>query len=486
MLSFYYVRTIEKLEICLIDLFNDLRVNKYSDVSRTTYTKTVPVPITIHADKNFANHWRNRESKKIPLPIPCAGLRFKSINRNTAAVTQSTYARSIYSNAAKQWIQDIQPTPYTITYDMEILCDNRSDWGQLMENIIPYFNSFRTLRIKEFDFFPDIENKITVYLENINPVFEDEVEAGSKHRFIKTMFSLRCEVDMYRPFDIPEIIKYAEMNISMGEFIHKHQVIVYPDALAQREKKEWELLTPSSREGLTLLKTVAGTLVKQTSVDGTVKWKTLTLPDAIRPTKVPNFKELALYFDIDSEDEIDQSGFNRHFVALNNSDRTFIPTMPPNGGESAPDGWAVQPGVEWNNILTWFGSNNGLNGSPLTFDITLQFNKMPQEDTIFQSLANKETPNYMNSGKTVGGNEVFFEWGLISNKLYFVMRTVQFDSNKAEFIEKLSATFSSDELELNNSDIYRFIFVLYENGLSGAFGYSINNNATIALNTTKE
>jgi hypothetical protein len=33
--------------------------------------------------------------------------------------TQSTYARTIFSKASEQWIQDIQPTPYKLTYDVE-------------------------------------------------------------------------------------------------------------------------------------------------------------------------------------------------------------------------------------------------------------------------------------------------------------------------------------------------------------------------------
>jgi hypothetical protein len=123
----------------------------------------------------------------------------------------------------------------------------------------------------------------------------------------------------------------------------------------------------------------------------------------------------------------------------------------------------------------------------MTFDITLQFNGKTVNDTIFQSLSNKETKNYQKSGKTLSANEVFFEWGLISNKLYFNMRTVAFNESTTTFDEKLSATFTTeDELKLNTTDIYRFIFVLYEKGNSGVFGYSVNNKSTISINTVKE
>ena len=484
MLPFYYVRTLEKIEIALMDMFNDLRVNKYNDISRTTYTKTVPVPLMTHVDKNFANFWRSRLKAKMPLPIPCAGLRFKGIAPNNPNRTQTTYARSIFSKASQQWIQDIQPTPYYVTYDLEFLTDNRGDWGQLVENVLPYFNTYRTLRIKEFDFFSDIEAKIPVFLEGITTTFEDELEAGSKHRFIKLNVSLRCDVDLYRPFEIPEIIKYAEMNINVGQFIHRHQVFVYPDPIAKKEKKDWETLAPSVREGMTLLNSVAGSLVKEVNLDGSTYLKEITLPDAIRPVKVPSYKELSFTFDINTPNEIDLSGFGRDFVALNDSNRTYVPTLPPGAGSTAPDGYAPNASA-WNDILTWFGTEEGLNGSPYTFDIILQFVNLNPEDTIFQTLHNKETPNYKDN-KTLPAGEVFFEWGLISSQLYFTMRTVKLAAD-GTFTEVLSQTFTSiDKLELNNTAIYKFTFVLHDKGREGMFGYSVDGGSTIVLNTVKE
>ena len=483
MLPTFNVHTIQKVEIALLDMFNDLTVNKYTDITRKTYTKTVNVPIFIHADKNFANHWRNSTKEKIPMPLPSGGLKFKGISPNNANRTQTTYGRNIFSKATQQWISDIQPTPFILSYELEFITDNRGDWGQLIENTIPYFNVHRSLRIKEFDFAPDIESKINVKLDNISTIFEDEIESNSsKHRFMRIVLDLKCEVDLFRPFQIPEVIKYAEMNVNIGEFMHKHQVFVYPDPIAVKEKKEWESLAPTIRDGLTLLKTVAGTLVKEVDLDGNTVWKNITLPDANRPVKVPNYKELSLNFDFDTPNEIDQSGFGRDFVALNDSNRTYIPDFPPGSGQYAPDGY--RSNTTWNNILTWFGSEDGLNGAPYTFDIILQFTDAKPIDTIFQTLHNVETPNYKES-ITLPAGEVYFEWGLISSKLYFTMRTVKL--NGTSFIEVLSQTFTTEkELDLNNTSIYKMTFVLYDKGYEGVFGYSIDGGPTIALTTIRE
>lgn len=475
MLPFYYVRTLEKLEIAFLDVVNDLHVNKYTDITRTKYTKSVPVPVFTYSSKNFANHWRNRESKKIPMPIPCAGLRFAGIKPNISAQTQTSYTRSIYSSKSLKWIQDLQPTPYTVTYDLELLADNRSDWAQLLENILPYFPPAppRVLRIKEFDFYPEIENEIPLFLEGVNTTFEDEIELGSAHPFIRTNLSFRMDIDMYRPLEIATMIKYAELNMNIGEFIHKQQLFVYPTLVGADTKKDWEQLTPSTRQGYSLLKTCAGTLAKHITIDGATTTVELTVPDAIRPIKIPNFKELSLAFDSGTPDEIDNSGFGRDFIALNPSTLIF-------DADSiiADEGWKSSDLNHWNNILDWFCDINGNITAPYSFDISLQFINNSY-DTIFQCLTNKETENFNNTGKTLPINSVYFSWGITDNRLFFNYHTTKFDPDTKSFINGNTKMFYSDELTLDSSSIYRFTFVLFDQGDQGTFGVSENGNHTV-------
>jgi len=477
MVPFYYVRTQEKVEFALLDMFNNIRVNKYTDLSRTDFTKTVHVPIVTHSDKNFANWYRNVCHKKKLPPLPIGGLRYDRKETNDQNRTQATYCRNIFSRATDQWLQDIQPTPYYLYYTLEFLMDNKSDFGQITENIIPYFNKFRTLRIKEWDFAPDIERKIPVLLTPAEDKFDDEVEAGAQHRFINTKYTLRVEVDFYRPFEVPEVIKYAELNIRMDEFVHKHQWFVYPDPIAEQEKKAWEQLTPSRKTGYTLLKTIATTLVRELQIDGSYVYKEITPPDAIRPIGVPDFKILSLNFDDDNELAIDESGFGRDFVALNDTTRQYIPDLPPGSGQEVEDGYKVDDNVSWDKILDWFGTNEGLNENPFTFAITLQFNDNPPVDTVFQYLVNDDTTDA--GGNVIPAGEVFFDWGLVNSKLYFAFKT--FGSKSLSYMFR-----TENPLTLNNNDIYKFTFVLYDNGHEGMFGYSKNGSAvTVALNTER-
>ena len=166
---------------------------------------------------------------------------------------------------------------------------------------------------------------------------------------------------------------------------------------------------------------MAKTLVREVDLDGNITWDDVTVPDADRPRQVPDFKFLHLNFDDDTPLEDDHSGYGRDFVALNDPSRTYVPDFPPGAGQDITDGYEVDPSVNWNKILDWFGTNNGLNESPFTFKIILQFTESPVPDTIFQFLANNETTD--SNGNIIPAGEVFFDWGIIDSQLYFTIKT---------------------------------------------------------------
>lgn len=492
MRPYFFVRTQQKIEISLLDMFNNIRVQRYEGMAGASpVVKTLKVPLIMYYGKDFANWWAMTSTKQRPIPLPILALRFVRKEPASAARTQPTYARQIFSPAIGQYIQDIQPTPYYFYYDLELLSDSAADWQIVNEQINPYFNPFRTLRIKEFDFTPDIERKVPVYLMSVQDTLEDELQTGPKHRLFKTAWNLRLEADYYRPLEFPEMIKYAEMNVRVEDIIDQLQVWVYPDPIAEQIRKPWEELAPSLRRGFTLLKSWARTLmVVQEPIDGVLNnfgddaqlapggywYVDLTLPDAYRPPMVPQYKELWLTFDEDSPLAKDFSGFGRDFLVLDNDTRVFYPDLPPAGGNSSETGYEVAPNVEWDRILNWFGSEAGEMLSPFTFQMILQFTKSPVPDTIFQYLPNKETKD--KDGNIIPEGAVYFDWGLQGDRLYFTFKTY---GAKALFYTYRS----TNKLVLNKRDIYKFMFVLYDKGYEGVFAYSINNGPTIALETTR-
>ena len=274
MQRYYYVREIEKILIGLYDMFDNLRVNKYSDARRTEYVKTVKVPLVTHYSKDFANYLTSTQSKQILSVLPVAGLRWTGDQRDDPNMTQPTYAREIYCRDQDFWIRDIQPRAYVFKFELTLLSGNTSDMWQLKENIQPYYQTYRTLRIKEFDFCPEIERQVPVCITGWTDEIRDETDlTGNEGQVYQTTYTIEAHGVMHCPYMLPAEIRYAEMNFIVNkQYNDTEQILVYPDEIAKQKRKLWETVSPSIREGFSLLKSFTRTLVRRSTVDGEEYW----------------------------------------------------------------------------------------------------------------------------------------------------------------------------------------------------------------------
>jgi hypothetical protein len=519
--------------IALMDVFNNLRVKKYKDLKRTDSDRTVAVPIVTHNSLNFANLVASTQTSQEPMPVPIIGFRFAGNNHDQANMVQPCYAREILSTTLNRFIRDIQPVPQVFKFEMTVLSNDLSDYFQLKENIEAYFNTYRTVRIKEFDFAPEIERQIP-FTVTWSDTIEDEKNSDSKeYQYYKTTYTIEAHGVYHRKYEIPAIIKYAQMNFNINnELMDSLQVFVYPDEIARQKKHLWETIEPSIREGWSLLKTFTRTLVRKTDNDGdeiwkddTMKsydltyhtddditqrnkvgnviagynpilkgykrdangnfikdkdgdlipiydWEDVVVEDVNRPVEVPSFDLIHLNFDEDSEFEHDFSGMNRDFVAVNSDAREFKPDMAPGNGNYTPDGYTSA--TDWSQILNWFGDNKeGKIESSYTFKATVQF-KYADTDTVFQYLFNPEDVT-LSDGTVVPKESVWFDWGIQDGRLYFTYHTT---SQYKRFV--------SAKVDFDTTTIYSIYFVLYNEGQNGAFGIRTNFSDTMIAIETKE
>lgn len=280
MQRYYYVREHEKILIGIYDMFDNLRVNKYLDPQRKIIDKTVKVPLVTHYSKDFANYLSSTTSKQILAVLPVAGLRYTGDSRDDPNMTQPTYAREIYCKDNDFWIRDIQPRAYVFKFELTILCNNTSDLWQLKENIQPYFQTYRSIRIKEFDFCPEIERVVPVCITGWSDEMRDETDlnASGDGQLFQVTYQIEAHGVMHCPYMVPAEIRYAGMDFIVNKkMINTEQILVYPDAAAQQQRKPWETVSPSIREGFSLLKTLARSLVRRTSVEGDEYWSDETL-----------------------------------------------------------------------------------------------------------------------------------------------------------------------------------------------------------------
>lgn len=385
MVPYYYVRTLERVHIALADMFNNIYVNKYSNVERNRVMKTVKVPCIIgHYDKNFANFIRNVQKKR-NVPVPIIGLRYSNLTPRRSDMPQPHYIRTLYSKSNDQFLVDAQPIPHDITFSLDIFTESWSDYGQIMENIAPYFTPFRTLRIKEFQDISDLERKVYVYLQSPNAQITDEYQRGSQRREINESITLVCKCDLYRPRSIGKVIHYAELNIDkdeqLGNFPIKLQAFAYPSDLINDIRQPWETVSDSIVPGYSVLGSYSG----------------------LREFWVPNFLELDLDFNTDTDFEMDNSLYERNFTFTSeptDATRTFDPAMEPDGGSQLENsGYGTDFGYELSEYLKADRIDLTQNTITLTKFKNLEIDAPVRvEDATFSE--NVPMPGGLNAGST--------------------------------------------------------------------------------------
>jgi len=93
---------------------------------------------------------------------------------------------------------------------------------------------------------------------------------------------------------------------------------------------------------------------------------------------------------------------------------------------------------------------------------------------VFQYLYNP-TDVTLSDGTVIPAETVWFDWGIQDKRLYFTYHT-----------SSQYHRFTSAKLELDDTTIYSFYFVLYNEGQNGAFGVRTNFSETMMALETKE
>lgn len=540
MRPFYYVRTIEKILIGLIDMFNNMYVNKYDDMNRTTYSRSAKIPIITHNNANFTNFWSSTQYKQQTIPYPIGAIRFVSNAPDAGNRPQPTYAREIFSRSAERWIRDIQPTPYTFNFELQFQADNISDIFQIKENIEPYFNEYRTIVIKEWDFAPEIPRPVVVVINSNTTELNEEIsDSDAQQQVYKVTYPITCYGVYHRPYETPEMIKYADMNFHIDEdIIHREQLLVYPSEIIQQKKKLWETVCPTIREGYSILHTLSTTLMQKQDADGNKYYEDVSLKQLLlfdRFTTTTYHEGLKLcgvdeynkdtpgipYDDPDTDykilpEDFDKNGipiytycesvtdditrpaevpsfdllrFNFDYDTPHESDlsgfgRDFVAVnddtrkFVPN---IAPgNGQEVEGGYAVEDYVDWSKILNWF-GDNANGDIessyTFKATIQFVEDVPGDTIFQylSNDETTLSDGTVIPAGEVWFDWGMMNGRLYFTYHT----SSKYK-------TFVSDVLHPNKETIYSFYFALYDKGDKGMFGVKTNFSETmIALNTVE-
>jgi hypothetical protein len=189
-------------------LFRDLKVRNYDN---ETGEPILDIPVHVSLDTKEALYEYLKyggDHKKIDQKdtmLPRIGIQISSIapavERETGKNMPRTLLREIVdepdgSKRIAQIRKDIQPVPFNITYTVSIWCKYIDHWAQLQENILPHFNPYVNVGVKERGL--GIERQIRVRLDSVSPNNSFEVGNQSGQRIIRSEMEFTCETVLYK------------------------------------------------------------------------------------------------------------------------------------------------------------------------------------------------------------------------------------------------------------------------------------------------
>ena len=190
-------------------LFRDMYVYNYDDTTGKPLIR-IPVNVGLDTKESIYTYLKMGGShKKIDQKdtlLPRIGIQISSMTPDMSRQSGKGQTRTLYKSLSNndqignrmvdKLKKDIQPVPLNITYTVSIWCKYIDHWAQIQENILPFFDPYCTVGVRERDL--GIEREIPVKLESVTPNMSFEVGNNSNQRLIRSEMEFTCETVIYK------------------------------------------------------------------------------------------------------------------------------------------------------------------------------------------------------------------------------------------------------------------------------------------------
>jgi len=204
-MQYFFHNITERVTKGIFDIFDDIHIYRYDNNNNLTQDIKVPIifgqkdKLYQFAEYNNSNI-KHRNTKKLPL----MSLMFTGMSKDTTKTTNKHNKIYIKNNDDIVSFYQYNGIPYKLTYDLHIGTLTLSDMFKIIEQIIPIFNPFYTLKLKLFNI-DDINDNFNVPIFMNDPTFDIPNIENDKIRVITATIQLTANVFYY------PIIKDAKM-----------------------------------------------------------------------------------------------------------------------------------------------------------------------------------------------------------------------------------------------------------------------------------
>lgn len=228
---FYSPKTFDSIRVAFINLFKGMYVIKYNKSGVAIQNIDVPIqfgPIDKAQADRLENHYYDvdnvEHNERFYLTLPRMAITMDGVTYDpdrSYGANEFRYFSSDdlvdrdFMNDLSNDIQDLQPTPYNISFTLHIRSNSIIYTEQLLENILPYFNPSISIRVKEFSFL-NVERDLQVILNNILFNYSDDMNnEDEKHADCTINFEVKAF--LYRKWVESKVIKYINTKYYVVE-----------------------------------------------------------------------------------------------------------------------------------------------------------------------------------------------------------------------------------------------------------------------------
>jgi hypothetical protein len=215
--------------IAFMQLFNDLEVRNFVYRYDEEYTKALKVDVTLDMKERIYHkllHGGHKELEQADTRLPRLSIQIDAISPRQEDYTGKDNKRLLKRGADNSIESDIQPYPVRIDYTVGIWCKKFEHYAQIIENIIPWFDPYVTVGVKERNL--NIKRDLKVQLTGVNNN-SNFVMQGSDQRIIR-----------------------GEMNFSVDSWMYKVKKTQTDDIIFKSSILLVDIITPMSSEIITI------------------------------------------------------------------------------------------------------------------------------------------------------------------------------------------------------------------------------------------
>jgi hypothetical protein len=196
-----YMRNIRNTLLQFLDVFNNIKVNKYNQAGQVTKVITVPVKLA-DKEKSYMYLMDHRAERATPM----IAVELTGINHDASFVTgrnQQIVFNKNYQNRSYSYFYN--PAPYIMDIQVHIIGRYVVEIDQILEQILCVFNPFIQTRVKVSDY-DDQTADIKITLNGATPGHSSTLDQ-SDYRLLSWTLNFSINMFMFKPAETvsPEV-----------------------------------------------------------------------------------------------------------------------------------------------------------------------------------------------------------------------------------------------------------------------------------------